>query len=73
MTSLIFHVYLKTILAFEHLNPFEESPGSNSQCVSCSLGVTSSCLLLMFLLAVSLALLHLHYLYSSVSQNSLLC
>jgi len=40
--------YAKTSQAFEHFNPLKSSPGSHSQSVSDSVGITSSCLLLVF-------------------------
>ena len=39
----------------EHSNPFKCSPGSHSQKISCSVGITSSCSLLASPLLVSLA------------------
>ena len=57
-------MYLKTSPAFKYFSPFKDSPGSHSQSVRCSLPT--------FLLTVSLALSHLHYLFSSVSQILLL-
>jgi len=45
------------------------SPGNHSQSVSCSVGIMSNCLFLVFPLSVSLTMsrLHLCCLYSSVS------
>ena len=54
-TSLIW----KTSQAFEHSNPLKSSPGSHSQLVSDSVGITRNFLLLVFLILVSLASSHL--------------
>jgi len=40
--------YLKTRQAFKHSDPLEYSPGSYSQSVGGSVGITSSCSLLAF-------------------------
>ena len=48
-----------TSQAFEHSHPFKRSHGSHSQSVSCSVGITSSCSLLVFLFSISLTSLHL--------------
>jgi len=45
---------MKTSRAFKQSNPLKNSPGSPSQSVSDSVGITSSCLLLAFPLSVSL-------------------
>ena len=63
--------YLKNSWAFEHSIPLKGSPGSNSQLVSNSVGITSSCSLLAFLLLVSFVSSHLHYLCFSVSISKL--
>ena len=66
VTSLIFHIY-ETSWAFKHSDPFSGSPGSHSQVVSCSVGITSSCSLLAFPFSVSLMSSYLHWLCSLVS------
>jgi len=40
--------YLKTSQTFKHSNPLKSSPGSHSQSVSNSVGITSSCSFLAF-------------------------
>ena len=63
--------YLKTCRTFEHSNPLKSAPGSHSQSVSSSVSITSICLLLAFLLSVSLAWLCLHCLCFLVSISNL--
>ena len=60
--------YLKTSRAFKQSNPLMSSPGSPSQLVSDSVGITSSCWLLAFPISVSLTLLCLHCLCFSASH-----
>jgi len=37
-----YNTYLKTIQTFQHSDPLKSSPGSHSQYVSCSVGITSN-------------------------------
>ena len=55
--------------AFEHSDPIKGSPGSHSQSVSCSVGITNSFWLLAFSLSVSFALSRQFFLCSLVSQT----
>ena len=65
-----YFIIMKTSRAFKQSNPLKNSPGSPSQSVSDSVGITSNCLLLAFPLSVSLTLLCLHCLCFSASHSA---
>jgi len=62
----VWYIIFKNQPGLQHSDPLKSSPGSHSMVVSDSVGITSSCLLLVFPLSVSLVLSRLRCLCFSV-------